>query len=132
MTLLELIEGGYQKDNDLNCAEAIFLGANKVYQLGLGSESLKLAAGFGGGLCTEDACGVVTGMVMVLSHLYANERGHKSPEMKAKIQEAIKAFEVQFNTTNCKDLKAKYRTEEKGCHDLIVAGAKILDSIHKS
>lgn len=129
MTLSELIEGGYQKKNDLNCAETILWGANQVYQLGLSQESLKLSAGFGGGLCTEDACGVVTGMVMVLSHLYAKEKGHQSPEMKAHVQKAIDAFETQFGTTNCKVLKAKYRTEEKGCHDLILAGGKILDEI---
>ncbi len=129
MSLYELIESGYQKKNDLNCAEAILLGANEAYDLKLSGESLKLSAGFGGGMCIEEACGVVTGMVMVLSHLFANDKGHNSPEMKTKIHFALKTFEAQFETYNCKTLKAAYRTEDKGCHALIAAGAKILDTM---
>lgn len=82
MTLLELIESGYQKDKNLNCSETILLGANEAYKLGLKQETLKLAA-----------------------------------------------FEQIYGTTNCKILKAKYRTQEKGCHDLISGGGKIIDTI---
>lgn len=127
--LYDLIEAGFQKQFDLNCAETILFGANEVYGLGLSPESLKLAAGFGGGMCTEKDCGVVTGMVMVLSSVFAEGRGHTSPNMKLKIQEAIKLFEEAYSCTNCKVLKEEFRSETTGCHDLIATGGRILDSL---
>jgi C_GCAxxG_C_C family probable redox protein len=108
-----LIDLGYQKQHDLNCAETILYGANEAYRLGLGPESLKLAAGFGGGLCTEKECGVVTGMVMVLSCLFAEERGHTSPALKIKVQEAIRLFEAEYGCTQCKSLKVTFRVKRK-------------------
>ena len=42
--LQELIQGGYEIDEDLNCAETILYGANQVYHLNLNPDSLKLAA----------------------------------------------------------------------------------------
>ncbi|CAM4010404.1 Putative redox-active protein (C_GCAxxG_C_C) [Vibrio aerogenes CECT 7868] len=129
MKLQNLIEQGYQTRNDLNCAEAILKGANDAYDLGLNEQTIRLAAGFGGGMGVEKACGVVTGMAMVLSSMYAKERGHTSPEMKEKIKRAIEKFESQYQSTDCRCLKAKHRDEKTGCHGLILAGGKILDEI---
>lgn len=47
--LKELIQEGYGVKEDLNCAETILYAANQVYHLDLNSDSLKLAAAFGGG-----------------------------------------------------------------------------------
>lgn len=129
MKLQQLIEQGYQKDNDLNCAETILKGANEAYELGLDEHALRLSAGFGGGMGVENACGVVTGMAMVLSALYAKDRGHNSPEMKEKIQTAIAKYQTIYQSINCRYLKEHYRDGESGCHQLIVAGGKILDDM---
>lgn len=51
--LKELIQDGYGIKEDLNCAEAILYGANQVYHLDLNSDSLKMAAAFGGGMAIE-------------------------------------------------------------------------------
>ncbi|MCE0495014.1 C-GCAxxG-C-C family protein [Vibrio salinus] len=131
MTLQELIEQGFQKQHDLNCSETILKGANDTYRLGLDENAIRLAAGFGGGMGVENACGVVTGMVMALSARYAEERGHTSPEMKDKIKLAIDKFESQYRSTNCFCLKQNHRDEEKGCHELIRSGGRILDEIMK-
>lgn len=48
--LKELIQEGYGVKEDLNCAETILYAANRVYHLDLNSDSLKLAAAFGGGM----------------------------------------------------------------------------------
>lgn len=129
MTILEWIEKEKHIELDLNCAESMLWGANEVYRLGIEEKYLRLAAGFGGGMCCEKDCGVITGMVMVLSYLYAEENGHHSSEMKIIIQEAIKTFEDQYQSSNCKLLKESYRSEEKGCYELIRFGAHILDKI---
>lgn len=131
MKLSDLIESGYQKMNDFNCAEAIVYGANEAYNLGLLKETLHFSVGFGGGMCTEKDCGIITGMVMILGHLYGEERGHQSPRMKEIIRQAIYEFETCYETTNCTALKEKYRDEVSGCHSLIVRGAKIIDQIYE-
>ena len=61
MQLSELVNHGYSEKKELNCAETIRYGANKVYGLGLDHEALKLAAGFGGGMGIEATCGALTG-----------------------------------------------------------------------
>ena len=49
--LKELIQDGYGIKEDLNCVEAILYAANQVYHLDLNSDSLKMAAAFGGSMC---------------------------------------------------------------------------------
>ena len=51
--LKDLLENGYGVKEDLNCAERILYGANKVYKLGLDRDDLKVAAGFGAGMAIE-------------------------------------------------------------------------------
>lgn len=68
--LADLIDKGFGKDQDLNCAEKILWGANQAYGLGLDHEALKLASGFGGGMGIGSLCGAVASSVMTLSKLY--------------------------------------------------------------
>ena len=65
--LLELLQKGYGKAMNLNCAEKILYGANWAYNMQLPPQALKIAAGFGGGMGAGAACGVVTGACMVLT-----------------------------------------------------------------
>ena len=55
--LYDLIMNDFGKEEDYNCAEKILYGANKVYNLGLSKEALKLSAAFGGGMGIESTCG---------------------------------------------------------------------------
>ena len=48
--LLELLQKGYGKAMNLNCAEKILYGANWAYNMQLPPQALKIAAGFGGGM----------------------------------------------------------------------------------
>lgn len=129
MTLKELIEQGYGNEEDFNCAEKILNGANKVYELNLSKETMKLAAGFGGGMGIESTCGALTGSVMVLSHMFVKERGHESTRIKELTQELFSAFEAKMGSIVCAPLKKDYRTEEAGCTSVIVAAAEVLDGI---
>lgn len=125
--LKDLIEQGFGKEEDLNCAETILYGSNKVYKLGLSKECLRLAAAFGGGMGTENVCGVVTGSLMVISHLFVENVAHQNPEIKEMCKELFKIFQEELGNFDCKPLKDEYRTEEKKCYDVILKGAEILD-----
>lgn len=129
MTLYEYLSSDALAGMDLNCAEKILYGANAAYDLGLDKSALKLSAGFGGGMGVEDACGIFTGGVMVLSHLFVKDRGHEGPRIKALTGEWFARMNEVFSSTNCAALKEKYRTPERGCADLILEGAKLLDEI---
>lgn len=129
MTLKELIEQGSYPADDLNCAETILSGANQVYNLGLSRDCLRLAAAFGGGMGTENVCGVLTASLMVLGYLFVPERAHKSPEIKEISKKLFDLYTKKLGDFICKPLKDKYRTEEKKCYEVVLMGAEILDSI---
>ena len=114
---------------DYNCAETILAGANQVYHLGLDKETLKLAAGFGGGMAIEGDCGAITAAIMVLGRLYVKERAHESSKIKEMTKELIDKYRREMGETDCAPLKAKYRNEETKCRLVILKAAEILDEI---
>lgn len=127
--LYNLLKQGYGDDLDLNCAEKILYGANGAYHLGLDKEALKLAAGFGGGMAIEDVCGALAGSIMVLGRLFVKERAHESTRIKDLTKELFESYRRAMGEIDCAPLKAKYRTEECKCRDVILKAAEILDGI---
>jgi C_GCAxxG_C_C family probable redox protein len=127
--LKELIQEGYGVKEDLNCAETILYAANQVYHLDLNSDSLKLAAAFGGGMGIESVCGVLAGSLMVLGRLFIKETAHQHPEIKELSKELFDTFQKEMGDILCKPLKDNYRTEEKKCREVILKGAEVLDRI---
>ena len=75
--LRETAEGYYKQG--YNCAEAMLRAINMAWGLRLSDESLRLAAGFGGGMGCEDACGAMTGAVAGLSALLVKDKAHATP-----------------------------------------------------
>lgn len=126
--LKKLILKGYGQEQNYNCAEKILYGANEIYNLGLGKETMKLVAGFGGGMGIESTCGALTASVMVLSKLFVENTAHES-EIKELTSEFLNKFEKSMGTIDCSSLKVKYRDEVKGCSDIIFKAADILDEI---
>lgn len=128
--LLELLQKGYGKTMNLNCAEKILYGANWAYNLQLPPQALKIAAGFGGGMGAGAACGVVTGACMVLSTLYvkrnAKEEGCKVREL---CSEFVNTFKEEMGGYDCREVKPKYFTAEAQCDAVVFKGAAILDKI---
>ena len=127
--LKELIQEGYGVKEDLNCAETILYAANQVYHLDLNSDSLKLAAAFGGGMGIESVCGVLAGSLMVLGRLFIKETAHQHPEIKELSKQLFDTFQKEMGDILCKPLKDNYRTEEKKCREVILKGAEVLDRI---
>lgn len=129
--LAELIREGFGEKEDLNCAEKILQGANIAYDLGLDKESLKLAAGFGGGMAIEDKCGALTASIMVLGKLFIRERAHESNRIKELTKELFEEYQKEMGSIDCAPLKEKHRTEELKCRNVITKAAELLDSIVK-
>lgn len=127
--LKDLIDGGFGIKEDLNCAERILYGANIAYGLNLDNRSLKLSAGFGGGMAIEDKCGALTAAIMVLGLLAVKDRAHESERIKDLVKELFSQYEILTGSIDCTPLKEKYRTEEKGCFDVISMAAGVLDKI---
>jgi len=127
--LADMISKGFGNAEDLNCAEKILWGANQAYNLGLDPEALKLASGFGGGMGIGSVCGAVAASVMVLGRLFVKERAHEDTRIKALSQEFIKSYHQEMRQIMCNALKARYRTEEKKCYDVIFKAAQLLDCI---
>ena len=127
--LKELIKKGFGKDKKLNCAEKILYGANEAYNLGLDKESLKLVAGFGGGMGIESVCGALTGSIMVLSKLFVKDVAHESGKIKELTQELLHRYENEMGDIDCSPLKKNHRTLFSGCDKVIVKAAEILDDI---
>jgi len=127
--LKELIENGFGDAEDYNCAEKILYGANKVYNLGLSKDALKLSAGFGGGMGIGSVCGALTASVMVLSHKYVENVAHESDKIKKINQELFRKFFEEMNSIQCTYLKKTYRKEDIGCFHIILKAAEILDKL---
>ena len=127
--LRTLIEHGYGEKEDFNCAEKILYGANQVYQLGLTAEALRMAAGFGGGMAIGSVCGTLTASIMVLGTLFVKDRAHESSKIKDLTQELFTNYQREMQAIDCDPLKAKYRTEELKCRNVIIKAAEILDHI---
>ena len=127
--LSELVESGYGEEHDLNCAETILWGANAVYELGLDHNALRLAAGFGGGMGIEAACGALTGAVMVIGRLFTRDRGHESPRVKELCARFLETYRARMGSIDCAPLKARYRSEELKCRAVVLQAARILEEL---
>jgi C_GCAxxG_C_C family probable redox protein len=126
--LKETAKKYWTEDYDLNCAECIIYAANEKYNLNLSQQTLKVMAGFGGGMATGDVCGVVTGSIGVIGIMFTEVSGHKSPIIKEMTREFIRRFNEKLGYIKCVDLKKEYINEKK-CKLMIETGAEILDDI---
>lgn len=127
--LADLIRQGFGEKEDLNCAEKILRGGNIAYNLGLDKESLKLAAGFGGGMAIEDKCGALTASIMLLGRLFVTDRAHENSRIKDLTKELFEEYRKAMGTVDCAPLKERYRTEEMKCRNVIIKAAEVLDRI---
>lgn len=127
--LYDYLVNDFLYKEDWNCAEHILIGANRVYELGLSDQAMKLAAGFGGGVSSGDICGALAGAVMALGVLFVRERAHESDKIKQLTNELLDRYRANMGDIDCTPLKESHRTEEIKCRDVILEAAKILDDI---
>lgn len=116
-------------NHNYNCAETMLNAANEVYGIGLNRTATSVAAGFGGGLGKERACGALTGGMMALGCLFARDRSHLDPRMTEIRDAYVSAFESHFGSTECSSIKQSHRDPSTGCHPVVSAAAVILEEI---
>ena len=126
--LKEMAKKYWTEEYDLNCAECIIYAANEEYNLNLSEQTLKVMAGFGGGMATGDVCGIVTGAIGVIGIMFTEVSGHKSPIVREMTREFIKRFNEKLGYIKCVDLKKEY-INVKRCTLIIETGAEVLDNI---
>lgn len=90
----------------LNCSQCVLMAFSE--ELGLDKKlALKIASGFGGGMCHGEVCGAVAGAMMVLSLRYGNSASDDI-KSKEKVYEMIRTFRDKFTKINdyiiCRDL----------------------------
>ncbi|HHY42152.1 MAG TPA: hypothetical protein GX514_04810 [Thermoanaerobacterales bacterium] len=127
--LINKIEEYYSEDYDLNCAETMLYAANDMYKLGLDRNALKMAAGFGSGMYIRSICGALTSGIMVLSHLFVNDRAHTSPYLKVFINELLHRYSEKMGDLRCSYLKEKHYNDKVRCLNVIKEAGIILDDI---
>jgi C_GCAxxG_C_C family probable redox protein len=140
------VEHAVKYFNDgLNCCQAILLTYGSL--LGLARESaLRLGTGFGGGLARHgEACGAVTGAIMVISIKYGMTRKNDD-DAKDKtyevVGEFIKKFKEKHGNIVCREILGCDISTEEGqkiakkedkfktlCPEFVLTAAEILEEI---
>ncbi len=129
LSLTGIIKSGLDSKEDLNCAETILKASNIAYDMKLNKTSLKLAAGFGGGMGAASTCGALTGAIMVLSHLFVKERGHESSYIKELCEEMVSFFEDKLGSLECSNIKDKFQDPVTGCRPIVLEAGITLEAI---
>lgn len=132
----ELFMQGY------NCAQAVAVAFSDVTGLESGFAA-KISAAFGGGMGRlREVCGAVSGMFMVLSHLYGYDAPNAGPEKKllyTRVQELGNKFREINGSIICRELldnppsdpNPSPRTAEyyaqRPCVRMVMTAADLLD-----
>jgi len=129
--------------NGCNCSQAVLAAFSDV--TGLDPEfAKKISCGFGGGMGRmREVCGAVSGMLMVLGHLYGytdpGEEDCNKAAHYALVQELAEKFRQEAGSIICREIldnppsdpNPTPRTEEyyktRPCARMVMIAAKILD-----
>gem|GEM_PF-6473466 len=88
----ELKHGSQRELYHYNCAQSILHGSNDYYDLQLDPKALKMIVPFGGGMYTENTCGMLTGGIAVIGILFAEEM----PTQNLKMKEITRYWTEEF------------------------------------
>lgn len=128
--LVDTMKKYYDKKYDLNCAECILTAANEEYDLNLPKKAIKSMSAFGGGMGIGSVCGAITGGAAVLGIMFAEDRGHASPQVKEMTIEFINKFNNEMKMIDCIPLKEKYyKNSEDRCIKMMEVAANSLEEI---
>lgn len=118
----------YYLEDGCNCAEAVLLAANDVYDLGLGDDAARIVGGFGGGMGCGNACGALCGAIAALSAKKMGRRAHETPSLRQDCAQLVKKFEETLGQTQCSDLKKLHATQAQRCLKTVQAACDVLES----
>lgn len=117
----------YFLNKDKNCAEAVFLAANDIYNLGTSDDAVKSIGVFGGGIGIGRLCGAAAGAVTAIGLRYSKGHAHGSSEMMEKASAFITDFTEFFKSDLCKDIKPVYRKDDVRCLEVVKKAAELLE-----
>lgn len=129
-TALYEAAGRYYKAG-FNCAESVLRAFCEQMNLNVTADSLKIAAGFGGGISSKEGpCGAATGSVMVLG-LLAGRTDPTQPKkpMKDLTQDFMVQFAEQFGAVSCGCLnpfESGSPAQQENCHAITAGTAALL------
>lgn len=114
-----------------NCAEAILRAFNTVFELGMGDDALRLAAGFGGGIGHSGCvCGALAASIMVLGALQGRRSKDESRDAAYQASKGFHdRFSEHFGGTCCRILNPlPYDTRDhlRGCLKITGQTAQLL------
>ena len=124
------LEGWSDGKFTYNCSEATLRACNDCYDLGLGEDTLKMAAGFGGGMYTGEICGVVTGGTAALSLIFGSgEPPYINEKLMERVQTYQTSFTKEFTSTNCAIIRNTDEVQQKSCTYAVLKGCDILEEV---
>lgn len=116
----------YQEENH-NCAETLLAACSDTYSLNLSSSSIRLLAGFGGGMYTGNACGALCGCTAALSAMLVETRAHETEALPAAQRLLIRNFRAMLGDTQCARIKPVHHSSESRCLQTCLLAAKAMN-----
>ena len=114
-------------EQDFNCAETLLKSIAAAYGLDVKPEDVKLVGAWGGGAGCGITCGARAGSLAALGKLCITERAHATSGFSALCGEYVKAFEAEFASVNCHDIKPAPFVPGVRCIDTVARAADLFD-----
>jgi len=114
---------GYYFENGYHCAEAIVAAMLEGIEE-TAPEAVSHATAFGGGMgrTFQEACGALSGCLIVIGHFYGRHSPGQSWDTPAQLAAAIRTgFIDRYETTSCKTLRERFGEElqQKECGSIV-------------
>ncbi|NOX33193.1 MAG: C_GCAxxG_C_C family protein [Deltaproteobacteria bacterium] len=130
-------KAGYYFENGFHCAEAV--AAAVLEELGEDSSSaVAHATAFGGGFgrTFDEACGAISGSLIVIGHFYGRCEPGKGWDVPATLAATIRqTFLDHFGTSHCATLRERFGEEmqpEKCCSIVKQVAADLVELLAKT
>jgi C_GCAxxG_C_C family probable redox protein len=112
-----------------NCAETLLNASNDYFKLGVDLKFLRAIVPFGGGFYSERTCGALTGGIAALGLMFAEDKPTNNEKLKEITKRWVEAFEKEFSSIECKEIKPLHRDEIKGCEPVMSRAAELLEEV---
>jgi len=127
--MLKDLLGKYYFDGNYNCAETILRAGNEYYSLGLHDRDMIMVAAYGAGIQTGSTCGAVLAGASILSMKYVEAKAHESEDIRPVVNKLIRAFNAEYSSILCKDIKPQSFKPEYRCLKTIETSCDIIEKV---
>ncbi len=120
----------YYFDN-YNCAESLFMAADRLWSLTGDSTDSRMVGGFGGGVQTGSTCGAFLAGVSVLSLLCIDDRAHVSSTLREAVSAYTERFRQRMSGDLCREIRPRVFDEKTRCEVTVDAACDSLEETIK-